>query len=105
MLQLKIRIMTLYQKGLEDFKEHLTLYVPLTIIFQSCLGAIAAMFILKDSYPSFHFLDLILVVSFAMAYNGALYAQLKTKVLYNLFIATILVHSVFLVINMIRVAY
>lgn len=94
--------MTLYRKGFEDFKEHLTLYVPLTIIFQSCLGAIAAMFILKNSYPTFHFLDLILVVSFAMAYNGALYAQLKSKVLYNLFITTILVHTVFLIINLMR---
>ena len=94
--------MTLYAKGLEDFREHLTLYVPLSIIFQSCLGSIAAMFILKSSFQTFHFLDLALVVSFAMAYNGALYAQMKPKVIYNLFIATILVHTTFLIINMIR---
>lgn len=94
--------MTLYNKGLEDFKEHLTLYVPLSIIFQSCLGSIAAMFILKNSFHTFHFLDLTLVVSFAMAYNGALYAQMKPKIIYNLFIATILVHTTFLIINLIR---
>ncbi len=94
--------MTLYTKGLEDFKEHLTLYVPLSIIFQSCLGSIAAMFILKNSFQTFHFIDLILVVSFAMAYNGSLYAQMKPKVIYNLFIITILVHTTFLIINMIR---
>lgn len=96
--------MSLYQKGFEDFKEHLTLYVPLTIIFQSCLGGIASMFILMNSYPNFHFLDLTLVVSFAMAYNGALYAQLKPKVLYNLLIATILVHTIFLILNLVRLA-
>lgn len=94
--------MTLYTKGFEDFKEHLTLYVPLSIIFQSCLGSIASMFILMNSHPTFHFLDLTLVVSFAMAYNGALYAQLKPKVLFNLLIVTILVHSTFLIINMMR---
>lgn len=96
--------MTLYNKGLEDFKEHLTLYVPLSIIFQSCLGSIAAMFILKNSFPTFHFIDLTLVVSFAMAYNGALYAQMKPKVIYNLLIATILVHTTFLIINLVRLA-
>lgn len=97
--------MSLYTKGLEDYKEHLTLYVPLSIIFQSCLGGVAAMFILANStHGTFHFLDLILVTSFAMAYNGALYAEMKPKFLYNLFIATILVHTVFLIINLIRLA-
>ncbi len=94
--------MTLYNKGFEDFKEHLTLYVPLSIIFQSCLGSVAAMFIMKNSFQTFRFIDLILVVSFAMAYNGSLYAQMKPKLIYNLFIATILVHSTFIFINMIR---
>lgn len=96
--------MTLYNKGFEDFKEHLTLYVPLSIIFQSCLGSIAAMFIIKNSFHSFHFIDLVLVVSFASAYNGALYAQMKPKFLYNLLIATILVHTTFLIINLVRLA-
>lgn len=96
--------MKLYNQGLEDFKEHLTLYVPLSIIFQSCLGSIAAMFILKNSTHTFHFIDLILVVSFAMAYNGSLYAQMKPKIIYNLLIATILVHTTFLIINLVRLA-
>lgn len=94
--------MTLYDKGLEDFKQNLTLYIPLSIIFQSCLGSIAAMFILMNSHPTFHFLDLILVVCFASAYNGALYAQLRPRWTFNLLIATILVHTLFLIINLIR---
>lgn len=96
--------MTLYNKGLEDFKEHLTLYVPLSIIFQSCLGSVAAMFILMNSAKTFRFLDLILVVSFAMIYNGSLYALMKPRVIYNLLIATILVHSTFLIINLVLLA-
>lgn len=94
--------MTLYTKGFEDFKEHLTLYVPLSIIFQSCLGSIAAMFILMNSTKTFRFLDLILVVSFAMIYNGSLYALMKPKVIYNLLIATIVVHATFLILNLIQ---
>lgn len=96
--------MNLYDKGLTDFKEHLTLYVPLSIIFQSCLGSVAAMFIIINSAHNFRFIDLILVVSFAMAYNGSLYAQLKPKIIYNLLIATILVHTTFLIINLVRLA-
>ncbi|OBX23152.1 hypothetical protein LX77_00189 [Gelidibacter algens] len=96
--------MTLYNKGLADFREHLTLYVPLSIIFQSCIGSIAAMFILKNSNPTFHFLDLTLVVIFAMAYNGSLYAQMKPKLIFNLFIATVLIHVTFIIINLLRLA-
>lgn len=96
--------MTLYHKGLEDFRQNMTLYTPLSIIFQSCLGSVAAMFILMNSHPTFHFLDLTLVVSFAMAYNGSLYMQMKPKVVYNLFIATVLVHLVFLIINLMRLS-
>lgn len=96
--------MTLYKKGLEDFTENLTLYIPLSIIFQSCLGSIATMFILMDSKPNFHFLDLTLVVTFAMAYNGALYAQLKPKLIYNLLIVTLLVHITFLILNVVRLS-
>ena len=96
--------MTLYNKGFEDFRRNITLYTPLSIIFQSCLGSIASMFILMNSHPTFHFLDLTLVVIFAMAYNGALYMQLKPKWTFNLFIVTITVHLVFLIINLMRLA-
>lgn len=96
--------MTLYNKGLEDFKQNFILYIPLSIIFQSCLGSIATMVILMNSKPTFHFFDLTLVVCFAMAYNGALYAQMKAKVLFNLLILTILVHLIFLIINIIRLS-
>lgn len=96
--------MTVYNKGFEDFKEHLTLYVPLSIIFQSCLGSVAAMVILMNSHPTFRFLDLTLVVIFAMAYNGSLYAQMKPKLIFNLFIATVLVHITFIIINLLHLA-
>lgn len=97
-------IMTLYNKGLDDFTDHMTLYIPLSIIFQSCLGSVAAMFILMASKPTFHFLDLTLVVSFAMAYNGALYAQMKPKVVFNLLLLTVLVHITFLILNLVRLS-
>ncbi|MBJ7879986.1 hypothetical protein [Gelidibacter salicanalis] len=96
--------MSLYNKGLQDFTDHLILYIPLSIIFQSCIGSIATMLILMTSQSTFHFLDLTLVVTFAMAYNGSLYAQLKPKLIFNLFIATVLVHITFIIINLLRLA-
>jgi len=94
--------MTVYQKGLNDFKHHYTLYVPLSIILQSCIGSIAAMYILMNSSESFRFFELTLCVTFAMAYNGFIYAQIKTEWIYNLLIATLLVHILLLVINVAR---
>lgn len=96
--------MTLYQKGLQDFKDNFTLYIPLSIILQSCLGSIAAMFILMNSKPDFHLFELTLCVSFAMAYNGIIYAQMKTKWVYNLLITTMMVHIVLIIINITRLA-
>ncbi len=96
--------MLLYQKGLNDFKRNFTLYIPLSIILQSCVGSIAAMFILMNSKPHFLFLELTLCVTFAMAYNGIIYAQMKTKWVYNLLIVTMLVHIVLILINIARLA-
>ncbi len=94
--------MTVYQKGLHDFKQNFILYIPLSIILQSCIGSIAAMFILMNSKPSFHFFELALCVTFAMAYNGIIYAQMKAKWVYNLLITTLLIHVVLIIINIMR---
>ena len=92
--------MSIYYQGLKDFKQNFTLYIPLSIILQSCIGSIAAMFILMNSNPNFRFFDLSMVVTFAMLYNGSLYAQMKAKWIYNLLILTLLVHITFLIINL-----
>lgn len=96
--------MTIYQKGLSDFKQNYILYIPLTIILQSCIGSIAAMLILMNSKPDFHILELSLCVTFAMAYNGIIYAQMKTQWVFNLLIATLLVHVTLIIINLARIA-
>lgn len=86
-----------------DFRQNYILYIPLTIILQSCLGSIAAMFILKNSITgSFHFIELTLCVIFAMGYNAVVYAQLKTNFIFNVLIATLLVHVLLIIINVMR---
>ena len=87
----------------DDFRKNYILYIPLSIILQSCLGSIATMFILMNSTRgTFHFFELTLCVVFAMGYNAVIYAQLKNKTIFNILIATLLVHVSLIIINMIR---
>lgn len=96
--------MDFYNKVHADFKQHFILYIPLSIILQSCVGSIAAMFILMNSEETFHFFELTLCVTFAMAYNGVIYGQMKPKWICNMFIATMLVHIVLIIVNVARLA-
>lgn len=98
--------MNIYNQYFHSFRENFILYIPLTIILQSCLGSIAAMFILKNSTTgSFHFFELTLCVVFAMGYNAVIYAQLKNKFIFNVLIATLFVHIALIIINAIRFLY
>lgn len=94
--------MNLYSKYLNDFKEHYILYIPLSIILQSCIGSIAAMYILMNSNPTFHFFELTLCVVVSMAYNAAIFAQLNRKWVFNFLILTFVVNVPLIVINVMR---
>ncbi|GGG51353.1 hypothetical protein [Bizionia arctica] len=97
--------MNYYKKSLIDFRENFIMYIPLTIILQSCLGSIAAMFILKTSTAeSFNFIQLTLCVIFAMGYNGVIYAQLKSKWIFNLLIVTLFIEVTLIIINVIKLS-
>lgn len=94
--------MKLYDKFFHDFRKDYILFIPLSIIFQSCLGSIAAMFILMNSIKTFHFVELTFCVIFAMAYNGAIFAQLKTKWIFNLLLVTLAIDVILILINLLR---
>lgn len=94
--------MNLYDKYLVDFKRGYLLYVPLSIIFQSCLGSIAAMYILMNSNSRFYLLELSICVVVSMAYNASIMAQAKHKWVFNLLILSSLVNLLLLVINLMR---
>lgn len=96
--------MKLYDKFFHDFKKDYILFIPLSIIFQSCLGSIAAMFILMNSIKTFHFVELTFCVIFAMAYNGAIFAQIKINWVFNLLLATLLIDVVLIIINVLKLS-
>lgn len=91
---------TLYNQAVNDFKSSYYIYIPLTIILQSCVGSIAAMYILMNGVvgPSQYF-QLTLCVILAMSYNGLVYAQIKAKIVFPVLIASLLVNILLIAIN------
>jgi len=94
--------MNYYTKYLSDFQNRYSLYIPLFIIFQSCLGSVAAMYILMNSTKTFHFFELILCVSVCMIYNSSVLAQVKSKWVFNLLILSVIVNTFLILLNLSR---
>jgi len=94
--------MTIYQQGLEEFKENYMMYIPLSILFQSCLGSISVMYILMHMDESFFsFLQLFLCVCSCMFYNASIMAQLNVKIIYKLLVISVFLNTLLLIINFI----
>lgn len=95
--------MTLYKKYYNEFQSKYLMYIPLTIILQSCIGSIAAMFILKTGLDTVSSLvELFLCVILCMFYNAAILAQLKGKIVFNILIFSLLFNVIFIVINVMQ---
>jgi len=92
--------MTLYDKYLNDFKSLYLANMTLGIILQSCVGSIAAMFILvNNDFSLFSYLQLTLCVIVTMAYNAAALAQMPYKMTFNLLLLSLFVNIVLFIIN------
>lgn len=92
--------MRLYKNSLEDFKNNYIMFIPLSIIFQSCLGSVAALYILTNaSADAFPFLQLSLCVIVTMAFNAAVMAQLNYKLTFNLLLASIILNIILVALN------
>ncbi|TYB74325.1 hypothetical protein [Bizionia myxarmorum] len=91
---------SLYKQAITDFNANYILYIPLTIILQSCVGSIAAMYILMNSPTgSFKFFELTLCVIMAMGYNGLIFAQIKTRIIFPILLASIIINVLLIIIN------
>lgn len=74
-------------------------YCTLGVLVQSCLGSIAAMAILQNGTSFGNMVQLFLVVISCMAFNGAVLAQQKPKVVFNILIWSVLLSLVIATIN------
>jgi hypothetical protein len=85
----------------KEFNHNLFMYIPLTIILQSCLGSVAAMMILAQGTTLISGIELTLCVVLCMVYNAALLAQLKSDTGFWLLMASLAGNSVLILINLI----
>ncbi|WP_373516348.1 hypothetical protein [Pricia sp.] len=91
-----------YHNLLTEFKKQQMGYATIAIIGQSCLGSIAAMMILMSNVSKIPLLTaLFLVTILCMAFNGAVLAQLKSKTIFNLLIASVLFSFLMITVHLI----
>lgn len=91
--------MTLYQKTLEDFQQSYVGYAALVIIGQSCLGAVAGMYILGNGTSLFQMIQLALIVFTCTINNVAILAQLTPKFIFNFTIFSTLLSALMILLN------
>jgi len=86
-------------KAFQNFKRNYMLMIPLTIVLQSCLGSIAAMFTLIDKGVYFMG-ELTLIVILCMAYNAAILAQQKVHFVFKLLVLSLAINLGLLLIHL-----
>ncbi len=91
--------MKIYHHYFEVFQRGFIGFCTLGILAQSCLGSIAAMSILQNGTSFINMFQLFLVVISCMAFNGAVLAQQKPKVVFNILIWSMLLSIVISILN------
>lgn len=86
---------------IQEFDSNRYMYIPLSIILQSCLGSIAAMLILMKGTNLLTGIELTICVITCMFYNAALLAQLRPKYSFWLLIISLLVNTLLVIINLV----
>lgn len=93
--------MTIYQKQLSEFKRDYLAGATTGVLVSSCLGSVAAMLVLMNGHTVGHMIQLGLIVVVCMWYNASFLAQLKAKFVFNSLIVSLVVSSIFIVVNII----
>jgi len=88
--------MKVYNNLLQSFQSAYMMMIPLSIIFQSCLGSIATFYILMNKGPVFIF-QLAACIVVTMMYNASILAQMKTEIVFKLLLLSLIVNSLLLV--------
>ncbi len=92
--------MTLYQKTLGDFQQSYVGFAALVIIGQSCLGGIAAMYILENGNALPQMIQLGMVVLTCTLVNVGILAQLTPKTVFNMTIFSVVLSILAIAMNM-----
>ena len=91
--------MELYQKSFENFKHIYIAFSTLAVIGQSCMGSIAAMYILSNGTNPIQMIQLAIIVIICMSVNTGILAQLAPKIVFNLLITSVISSVFFIIVN------
>ena len=94
-------VTNLHNRLFQEFKKGQMGYSTIAIIGQSWLGSAAAMMLLMGGMDMLLKMILLFFVTiFCMAFNGAVLAQLKPLITFNLLILTTLFSLIVIVVNL-----
>ncbi len=91
--------MTLYNTTFENFNKSYFSSASLAIIGQSCLGGVAAMFILSHGTSVVQMIQLGIIVLASMFANTSILAQVNHKIVFNLILTSVFFSLLFILIN------
>ena len=95
-------ITNIYLNLLAEFKRGQTGYSTIAIIGQSCIGSVAAMMILMSNLTKTSMLVILFLVTIlCMAYNGAVLAQLKSRITFNILLVSVVFSCIVIVAGLI----
>lgn len=91
--------MSTYDKFLDNYTKGFMGFNTLAILAQSCLGGIAAMFVLQNGNTPAQMVQLFFITIFCSGFNGSVLAQQKPKVVFNLLITTVILNLALILLN------
>lgn len=93
--------MSTYQNLFNTYKSGYYGFTTMSVLAQSCLGGLTAMFILMNGLSPLQMVQLFFTVILCSGFNGAVLAQQPPKLVFNLLIASVVVNTLLLIINVV----
>ncbi len=92
------KLYNMYQKAFLIFKNNFYLFVPLSILLQTCIASIAVYLIFIQGVTPLHMILLLICIISSSAYNGAIIACLPIKTIFHLLLISIFINISFIVL-------
>lgn len=100
----KNRLLKLYLNLLKEFKSKEIGYTAIAILGQSCIGSIAVMLLMMHEMPRLLKAGLLfLIIIFSMFYNAAVISQIKSKIVFDLLIISVLISITIIIANLFKI--
>jgi len=76
--------------------------IPLTIIFQACIGSIIVYFLLQGRPTWWDMIQLLVCIAATTMYLGAILAQIHVRIVFNIFILSLVANTLLLVLQLVN---